>query len=582
MLCFSGLMMAQDAQQEVKQEYPDSIKGVHPYKLEENEHIVPEITHWSIIPHIGFSIFDGDYTSELDHAVAVPTLGLGVQYNFTPVWSIGAEYMYDMYTVTGKQGEGLTNADTLLTGHMHKAGAYLAMDLIHLLFPRANKAIFSLHPYVGGGAAWYKRTKYYQDDRYYNAEKGLWINPTHERGNTANYINKDGVVGPEHDDDYRATGYMQAGVNAEFNLNRTLAMGLRVNYSYFTRDYVDGRGYHKMSSASYASKNNDGIFDVTLNMRFKLYAVEESHPRNMPSFETFDKMLAKNAPKDEPACVHDTVIIYHDTIIIREKERERIEKKAPIQIFNVYFDNDKANLRNDALITIQEAATFMEENPDLYAVLIGYCDNTGSKAHNYELGDRRAVNVMEELQEEYGIPADHMFNAGMGKIAARKTAKSFSPNRRVSIHMVDEETFELMKIELQSKSEDRNMDENEPVTYENSRAVRMPKMEELKTVPLSESGQKEEVNEFLDRKADTITVEKGMTLSKLARKYYNNAQCWVYIYMANTDKMSTPDHFQEGMQLVIPELTEEEMQITVKDCLRLYSTTARKQKKTKQ
>jgi len=36
---------------------------------------------------------------------------------------------------------------------------------------------------------------------------------------------------------------------------------------------VDGRGYHKQSVSSYASKNNDGIFVVTLFMRFKLEAV---------------------------------------------------------------------------------------------------------------------------------------------------------------------------------------------------------------------------------------------------------------------------------------------------------------------
>lgn len=579
-LCFAFASMTWAQEAGVQQQEEDSIKGVHPYKIEENEKgIEPEIAHWSIIPHIGFSAFDGDFTSEMKHNVAIPTLGLVVEYNFTPVWNVGVEYMYDMYTVTGKTDGELKqyNVDTLLTGHMHKAGAYVSFDIINLFFPRVNKKIFSMFPYFGAGGAWYKRAKYYMDDKYFDAEKDKWINPTHGRGNTVNYINADGNVGPDYDKGYRMIGYIQAGANIDFNLNRTLALGLRANYTYFTRDYVDGRGYHKQSSSSYASKNNDGIFDITAYLRFKLEAVSKSHPRNMPSFKAFDDMLAK---ANQPVA-HDTIIYRYDSIIIRETIREECKKQP--RIFNVYFDNDKDILRQDALATIQEAAEVMESDPELYAVVIGYCDNTGSKAHNYDLGDRRSKNVFAELSEEYEIPADHMYNAGVGKIAARKSPKSFGPNRRVSIHLVDKETFELMKIQLQDKSEDRNVDESQPVVYDRANTIRVPKLDlpndeedPVETVSLEESSRKEEdlVGQYMKRPHEMVVVEKGMTLSKLARKYYNNSQCWVYIYMANTDKMTTPNDFKEGMELIIPELTAEELKVEPKDVLRLYSITA--------
>ena len=581
LFCFSAAMMAQ-SEEAVQPQTADSLKGVHPYKLEQNEKgVKPEIAHWSIIPHFGFSAFDGDFTSEMKHTVAIPSVGLGVEYNFTPIWNIGIEYMYDMYNVTGAKNA----ADTLLTGHMHKAGAYLSMDLINLLFPRAHKKIVSILPYVGGGMAFYKRAKYYMDDMYYDAQKGQIINPTHDRGNTTGYINADGELGPDRDKKYQMLGYLQAGVNLEFNLNRTLALGVRANYSYFTRDYMDGRGYHKQSSSSYASKNNDGIFDVTLNLRIKLEAVKKSHPRNMPSYAEFDKLVAAgeeaqpatNAIAMAPA--PDTVIIRHDSVIIREIIRE---KKQP-RIYNVYFDNDKDELRQDAQSTINEAAMAMEEDPTLYAVVIGYCDNTGSKAHNYDLGDRRSKNVNNQLAEEYGIPADHIYNAGVGKIAARKSDKSFGPNRRVSIHLVDKETFELMKLELDDKNSNRNTDDSKPVVFNKENTIRTPRLEALigedvETVSLAESARKIEdlTAQYKNRTSDTVTVEKGITLSKLARKYYNNTQCWVYIYMANNDKLATPNNLQEGTQLIIPELTQEELKITMNECLRLYGLTARK------
>ena len=563
MLCFSGLMMAQEVQ--------ETIKGAHPYKLEENEQIAPELAHWSIIPHFGFSAFNGDFTSEMKHCVAVPSVGLALEYNFTPNWNVGVEYMYDMYTVTGASG----NADTLLTGHMHKAGAYLSMDLVNIFFPRAKRKIVSILPYVGGGAAWYKRAKYYMDDRWYDAEKGKVFNETHGRGNTLNYINADGEVGPDRDHSYHTIGYVQAGVNVEFNLNRTLALGVRANYSYFTRDYVDGRGYHKQSVSSYASKNNDGIFDVTLNMRFKLEAISKTHVRNIVGYDAFDK--------NEPILVHDTtIIIRHDSVIIRETEKETA--KQPGRIFNVYFANDDAKLDETAHTTINEVASTMEDDEELYAVVIGYCDNTGSKAHNYELGDKRSANVTEELLQEYDIPADHVFKAGMGKIAARKSDKAFGPNRRVSIHLVDKETFELMKLQLTDDSEERNVDESQPVTFENSKAVRVPKLSDdvdLTTVPLSESARKEGINQYKQRNGETVTIEKGMSLAKLARKYYDNSTCWVYIYCANTDQLASPNDLKEGMQILVPELTEEELNVTKQQCLTLYNYAVHQRKANK-
>ena len=583
-LCFSFASMAQAQEEERQPQKADTveIKGVHPYKVEENENgIKPEIAHWSIIPHIGFSAVDGDFTSEMKHNVAIPSLGLGLEYAFTPVWNLGIEYMYDMYTVTGKTDGELKkyNADTLLTGHMHKAGAYLSMDIINLFFPRVEKKIVSLFPYVGGGAAWYKRAKYYYDDKYYDAEKGMWINPSHGRGNTANYINADGEVGPDHDSTYNCLGYIQAGVNLEFNLNRTLALGLRANYTYFTRDYMDGRGYHKQSASSYASKNNDGIFDVTLNLRFKLEAVSKSHPRNMPSFDAFDKLLAQAEPV-EPC--HDTVIIRHDSVIVREIVKEVVKQAPRKEIFNVYFDNDKSVIRQDGLVTVSQVAERMDGDKELYAVVIGYCDNTGSNGHNFGLGDRRANSVVDELEQEYNIPSDHLYGKGSGKLVGRRSKKSYGPNRRAAIHLVDEETFELMKMELNDKSENR--DEKTEPTYESARPVSIPDLKEaekedaandsVQTIPLTESARKEKINEYKVRHGDTITVEKGMTLSKLARKYYDNSQCWVYIYMANSDTMATPSDFKEGMEILIPELTEEEIQIKNKECIRLYSITA--------
>ena len=569
LLCVSMGLFAQDMLY-----YEEEVKGAHPYKVEENENVAEEFAHWSLIPHAGFSSFDGDFTSEMLHNVAVPSAGIALEYNFTPVWNVGIEYMYDMYTVTGKTKGDLRyqNADTLLTGHMHKAGAYLSFDFINLIFPRAKKKIVSILPYVGGGVAFYKRAKYFYDDRYYDAEKGRWINPTHGRGNTANYVNAQGEIGPDHDSTYNSLGYVQAGVNVDFNLNRTLALGVRANYSYFTRDYVDGRGYHKQSASSYASKNNDGIFDITLNLRVKFEAVSKTHVRNIASFDTWEKPA-------EPQCVHDTVIIKHDSIIVRETYRERMKENK--RIYYVYFENNKAKLDDKALITIQQVADILQEDTTLYAVVTGYCDNTGSNALNYTLGDKRADNVMDELQAEHGIDSTRMYAMGMGKLIGRRSKASYGPNRRAAIRLVDKRTFERMKNNLDDTRANRIVDEDEKASLRKDEPQHVDVQNEetpnVQTVPLSESARPEKVNAYKNRTSEGVVVDKSTTLSRLARKYYNNTYCWVYIYIANKEKISNPNSLVLGTELIIPELTKQEMQITKDESLVLYGN-ARQQK----
>ena len=99
-------------------------------------------------------------------------------------------------------------------------------------------------------------------------------------------------------------------------------------------------------------------------------------------------------------------------------------------------------------------------------------------------------------------------------------------------------------------------------------------MDSVKTVSLAESARKEKINQYAQRKGETVVIEKGVTLSKLARQYYDNTQCWVYIYMANRETLNSPSDLKEGMEIMIPELTEEELKIDTKECLRLFSIAA--------
>ena len=524
-LCFSATLMAQEYLEypayTSSQASPEESKGAHPYRVEQNEDAVPVFSHWSLIPQIGFNIFDGDFNSEMSHSISYPNGGIAVEYSFTPAWNLGIDYMFDRYCVTGKPGG--RNADVLLNGYMHQVGGYLSLDLISLFFPRAKKKIVGIQPLIGVGHAWYRNTVMYDDDA---------------RGNTANSE-------PSKMSSYSGAFFIRAGVNVEFNLNRTLALGIRGQYNYFVNDYIDGRGFRGIRAI--ASKNNDGIFDITLNMRIKFEAVPETHVRNVIGFDTW-----KKEEKQTPQYVHDTVIIKHDSIIVRETFRQTTKEQK--RIYYVYFDNNKSNLNDEALVTIQQVADILEEDSTLYAVVTGYCDNTGSASLNYALGDKRADNVLDELVAEHAVDTARLYAMGMGKLVGRRSQAAYGPNRRAAIRLVDKATFERMKGNLQESKEHRIIEE--PA---------------VKTVPLEESARPEKVNVYKQRLSEEVVVDKSTTLSKLARKYYNNTYCWVYIYIANKEKIANPNALVAGTKLTIPELTQKEMQITKDESLVLFS-----------
>jgi len=50
----------------------------------------------------------------------------------------------------------------------------------------------------------------------------------------------------------------------------------------------------------------------------------------------------------------------------------------------------------------------------------------------------------------------------------------------------------------------------------------------------------------------TYTVQRGDTLYKLARRFYNDAAKWRDIYDANRDVIKDPNKIEVGMKLVIP------------------------------
>jgi len=564
-------------------------QGYHPYDTTQNVVVSKQYANWSIIPHFGFNIFDGDFNRERKHPVSFPSAGLDIEYAFTPVFALGVEYMYSHYGTRGVEGE----ADTLLLGNVHRPSLYLSADLVGLFYPHDKRKIFSLNAIIGGGYGFYKTDIMYSDRESKSGTK--------ERK-------------PESMSKYEGTAYFRFGANFEFNINRTLAIGLRAEYDYFMDDKIDGRGY--AGNGGQSSKNNDGIADITLNLRIKLTGHENSHVRNMGGIEpNIDiakrlseieqiandaaqaaqeaKVANKEAKKANDAIAaapagefpgrgRDTVIIYRDTVIIREvaaQPQDAVAAPAPTQApaaapgstnYYIYFRPGKADLEEESLAAIQQIADRLEDDPSLYAVVTAYCDNTGSDEYNYALGDKRANAVLEELTEEHQIAAGRLYSTGVGKIVGKRSKAAYAPNRRAVIRLVDEQTFRRLTSDLDNRRAQRNAKKEVKPAGASAQPAKAEPVADY-VGPVVEPAV---VSPYALRPGKPVALEAKSTLATIAREEYGNPHCWVYIYLAN-NKIVNPNYLHVGKTVHVPELTDEEKAISADECKKLYNANKR-------
>ena len=82
--------------------------------------------------------------------------------------------------------------------------------------------------------------------------------------------------------------------------------------------------------------------------------------------------------------------------------------------FMVFFDWDKSNLSQQALSTIQQAASAFKQKGNARITATGHTDTSGPEAYNMALSLRRANAVKDALVRD-GVPAQAITVIGMGE-----------------------------------------------------------------------------------------------------------------------------------------------------------------------
>ena len=124
--------------------------------------------------------------------------------------------------------------------------------------------------------------------------------------------------------------------------------------------------------------------------------------------------------------------------VTKDVDLKKIEVGSVIVLKNIFFDTDKATLRLESTVELENVYKILTDNPSIKVELSGHTDSQGSDTYNLDLSDRRAKAVVDYLVKK-GIPAKRLVPKGYGEakpVATNDTAEGRQMNRRTELKII--------------------------------------------------------------------------------------------------------------------------------------------------
>jgi len=117
--------------------------------------------------------------------------------------------------------------------------------------------------------------------------------------------------------------------------------------------------------------------------------------------------------KVEPPVVQEPQLTEEE--IFLQKSLDQINRGKPLG--TVYFDYDKALIRDDAKATLDTNAYWLKRFRTIKILVEGHCDERGTEEYNLALGEKRAKSAQDYLLS-MGIGSDRIEIISYGKSQA--------------------------------------------------------------------------------------------------------------------------------------------------------------------
>lgn len=124
-----------------------------------------------------------------------------------------------------------------------------------------------------------------------------------------------------------------------------------------------------------------------------------------------------------------------DSLVNELDESLKTSDSAAIKLQKIHFKTDEAQLMPWSYPELNEIASYVKNETDLYLAIKGHTDNRGSQQHNKTLSENRALVVKQYLKHQ-GVSKDKISYEGLGAsqpIANNKTSAGRQKNRRVEL-----------------------------------------------------------------------------------------------------------------------------------------------------
>ncbi len=109
----------------------------------------------------------------------------------------------------------------------------------------------------------------------------------------------------------------------------------------------------------------------------------------------------------------------------------------------VYFEFNKADLKDSAITSLVEVGRLLKEDPDTIVELWGHADSVGPSQYNLQLSRERAAAVVRYLVQKYGIGTHRISGVGFGEespVADNNSPTGQAQNRRVIVRILEPDT----------------------------------------------------------------------------------------------------------------------------------------------
>lgn len=202
-----------------------------------------------------------------------------------------------------------------------------------------------------------------------------------------------------------------------------------------------------------------------------------------------------------------------------------------VRNIKIYFDYDRADLRDDALRILQDGVRTLQKNPELSILVTGNADVRGTEKYNFELAKRRGFAVKQFMLDN-GISEERIRVVSRGKLDAVAPVTDL-------VGMQKDRNSQFMLAEVQEVM----------LPYEGPPPA-------VEAQPIAKGKFLVEEQEKIESEVRVSTkeyvVQDGDTLSKIAQEQLGSAHRWMYLYEINKDKIKNPDKLVPGVKITIP------------------------------